>query len=99
MKLKFLVIILMPLALSLTTADTSSNKEPKEVMVTVDLVTNGSEIDVYDHKTGKLLFEYSKYKKADWEAYKELGDIIDESIAAGGAKEKKEPDDAKVMFL
>ncbi len=45
---------------------------------TVDVVREGNEILIYEHYSGELVFEYSKDKAADKEAFKEYVDLLEE---------------------
>lgn len=46
--------------------------------VTVDVVKEGDEILIYEHYSGKLVFEYSKNKGIDKGAYTEFEDAWEE---------------------
>lgn len=49
-------------------------------MVTVDVVRNGDDIWIVDHKTGYLIFEYNRFKEADKEAFGEYEGLLTECL-------------------
>ena len=51
-------------------------KRPNAVVV--DIVREGDEILIYEHYSGKLVFEYNKNKNVDKSAYRELEGVWEE---------------------
>jgi hypothetical protein len=47
--------------------------------VVVDIVKEGDEILIYEHYTGKLIFEYNKNKEVDKSAYREFEEVWEET--------------------
>jgi len=50
----------------------------KPATVTVDIVKEGDEILIYEHYSGKLIFEYNKNKEVDKSAYREFKGVLEE---------------------
>ncbi len=50
-------------------------------MVTVDVIRNGDEIWIAEHKTGSLIFEYNRFKEADKEAFGEYEGLLIEATS------------------
>lgn len=50
-------------------------------MITVDVIRNGDDIWVMNHKTGHLIFEYNRSKKVDKEAFGEYEDLLVEALS------------------
>ena len=48
--------------------------------VTVDIIKEGDEILIYEHYSGELVFEYSKNKDVEKEAFKEYENLIIEAL-------------------
>lgn len=46
--------------------------------VTVDIVKEGDEIDIYEHYSKQLVFEYSKNKEVDRKAFEEYSELLKE---------------------
>lgn len=49
-------------------------------MVTVNVIRNGDNIWIIDHKTGHLIFEYNRFKEADKEAFGEYEGLLAEAL-------------------
>ena len=49
-------------------------------MVTVDVIKNGDDIWITDHKTGYLIFEYNRFKEADKKVFKEYKGLLIEVL-------------------
>ena len=54
------------------------NPIKKPNTVTVDVIKEGDKILFYEHYSGELVFEYSKHKDVDKEAFKEYNDLLTE---------------------
>ncbi len=50
-------------------------------MVSVDIIKNGDDIWVVDHKTGRLIFEYNRFKEVDKEAFGEYEGLVIEATS------------------
>ena len=57
-------------------AGKGSPKKPNSVVI--EVVKERDEILIYEYFSGKLVFEYSKNKKVDKNAYKEYSDLLKE---------------------
>lgn len=52
-----------------------------ERMVSVDVIQNKDNIWIVEYKTGHLIFEYSRFKQADKEAFGEYEDLLVETLS------------------
>lgn len=50
-------------------------------MVTVDVIRNDDDIWIFEHKTGRLISEYNRFKEADKEAFKEYEGLMIETLS------------------
>ncbi len=52
-----------------------------EQMVSVDVIGNGDDIWIVEHRTGRLIFEYNRFKEADKEAFGEYEGLLAEALS------------------
>lgn len=45
-------------------------------MVSADVIRNGNDIWVVDHKSGHLIFEFNKFKEVDKDSFREYSDLL-----------------------
>ncbi len=55
--------------------------ERYDQMVTVEVIRNGNNIWIVEHKTGQLIFEYNRFKEADKGAFTEYEDLLIEILS------------------
>lgn len=51
-----------------------------EQLVTVDIIQNGNDIWIVEHKAGHLIFEYNRFKEVDKETFREYEDLLIEVL-------------------